>query len=84
MSAVVDQIRPVSGFREILGVSANCMIIVARNETVTFELGVYARELSSVLQALESRSGGGWRVPSTVQVAVVKGPEVTTYNVKRW
>jgi hypothetical protein len=63
MSAVVEQIRPVSGVRETFRVAANCMVIVARSDVATVELGVHSNELASVLQALESRSGGGWRVP---------------------
>jgi len=84
MSAVVEQIRPVSGVREIFSVNANCTVIVARADDATLELGVYTKELASVLQALESRSGGGWRVPSTLTVDVVRAGQVTRYDVKRW
>jgi hypothetical protein len=84
MSAVVEQIRRVSGVREIFSVSANCMVMLVHAEEVTIELAVRAPELLSVLQALESRSGGGWRVPSTVAVNVVEAGEVTGYELNRW
>jgi len=84
ISAVIEQIRPVSGAREIFSVDANCTVIVARAEDATLELAVHTNELASVLQALESRSGGGWRVPSTVPVDVVRAGQVTRYDVERW
>jgi hypothetical protein len=58
--------------------------VVARAGDETFEVAVHKGELTSVLQALQSGTGGGWRVPSTIQVSVVRGGDVTTYDVKRW
>jgi hypothetical protein len=84
MSAVVEQIRRVSGVRETFSVSPNCMVMLVQAQELAIELAVHTRELLSVLQALESRSGGGWRVPSTVTVNVVRAGEVTSYELKRW
>ena len=84
MSAVVEQIRRVSGVREIFSVSANCMVMLVKAEEVAIELAVRTPELLSVLQALESRSGGGWRVPSTITVNVLKAGKLTSYELKRW
>ena len=84
MSAVVEQIRRVSGVRETFSVSPNCMVMLVQAQELAIELAVHARELLSVMQALESRSGGGWRVPSTVTVNVVRAGEVASYELKRW
>jgi len=84
MSAVVQQIRRVSGVREIFSVDANCMVIVAHGDDATMELGVHTNELASVVQALESRSGGGWQVPPTIPVSLEEDGEVTTYELKGW
>jgi len=84
MSAVVEQIRRVSGVREILSVSANCVVMLVQAEEVALELAVRTPEFLSVLQALESRSGGGWRVPSTITVNVIRAGEVTSSELKRW
>jgi len=76
LSAVVKEMRPVSGVREILSIRADYMVLVVQGDGMTIELAVRTAELPSVLQALESRSGGGWRVPATGAPDVVKAPSI--------
>jgi len=76
LSAVVKEMRPVSCMREILSISADYIVLLVQADETTIELAVRSAELMSVLQALESRSGGGWRVPPTGPLDVVRGASI--------
>jgi len=63
VSATVEQIRRVAGLRETVFVNPECRIIVARAGNVNLELALMEIDVITALQALDSGSGGGWRVP---------------------
>jgi soluble lytic murein transglycosylase-like protein len=76
MSAVVTELHRASGMREILSLSADCIVLLVQGDETTIELAVRSAELPSVLQALESRSGGGWRVPPSLALDVVRAESI--------
>ena len=59
----MEQIRRVAGLRETVFVNPECRIIVARAGNVSLELALMEIDVITALQALDSGSGGGWRVP---------------------
>ncbi|HET7466376.1 MAG TPA: hypothetical protein VFL29_06900 [Candidatus Dormibacteraeota bacterium] len=62
-SATVLELRRPAGWIEPILVNPSCMVMVVRAEYVRLELAVLEIELAYALRALESGTGGGWRVP---------------------
>lgn len=61
-SARIEGIRPVAGFWEMLATNPGYVIVHVRADHVELELAIMAMDLSSAVRALESGSGGGWRL----------------------
>jgi len=62
VSARIESIRRVAGFKEMLATNPDCSIFHVRAEDLDFELAVMAMDVPSALRALQSGSGGGWRI----------------------
>jgi len=62
VSARIESIRHVAGFMEMFATNPDCSVFHVRAEDVDFELAVMAMDVASALRALQSGSGGGWRV----------------------
>lgn len=65
-SATVDRIRPLSGLVEAILTNPGCRVVVVDAGDAHLELGVLWAELVPTLRALESATGGGWRVPAAL------------------
>lgn len=62
-SATVLEVRRPAGWIEPILVNPSAMVIVVRAENVILELAVLGFELPAALRALETGTGGAWRVP---------------------
>jgi hypothetical protein len=71
-SAVVEQVRALSGLKEQFTVNEDCRVIVASAGDLLLELAVLSFEVVTALQALALTTGGGWRVPT---------PTIGTYDM---
>jgi hypothetical protein len=61
-SARIEKVRRAAGFKEMLATNPDCSILHARAEHVELELAIMTMDVPSALRALESGSGGGWRL----------------------
>ena len=61
-SARIEGIRRVTGIIEMFRTNPGCLILHVRAEHVELDLAIMAMDAPSAVRALESGSGGGWRI----------------------
>lgn len=74
-SASIETIRRVAGLKEMLLTNPDCLVLHVRADHLRLELAIIAMDVPSALRALESGSGGGWRLADRQALALLEADE---------